>query len=211
MKQSSWLVSIVAVFTMLAIAYRIQIILKPSFSFITISRTHETPKHLVNAHVAPLTNYSQALTEKIYANLNLDFLIKPEGLYKIIPIDSFDPTRLDNCITLSALDRDSQFIHASYGTQVLQTLKKYFQDNKDILIVEFDETLLKNVNSTLKNEQNKPDGEFFPHIYGTQKIPLSAIRTIIEINNIDGAWVPENITLVVPCSLNSSYKKYINV
>lgn len=143
MKQSSWLVAIFAVFTMLAVAYRIQIILKPSFSFITISRTHETPKHLMNAHVAPLTNYSPALTEKIYANLNLDFLIKPEGLYKIIPIDSFDPTRLDNCITLSALDRDSQFIHASYGTQVLQTLKKYFQDNKDILIVEFDETLLK--------------------------------------------------------------------
>jgi len=207
MKQSNWLIAILAVFIMLAIVYRIQVILKPSFSFITISRTNETPKYLTHAHVAPLSSYSQTLTEKIYTNLDLDFLLKPEGLYKITPTDSFDASHLDNCIKLSSLDRNSQFIHASYGTQVLQTLNKFFQESKDILIVEFDKTSLKDINSTLKNEQNKPDGEFFPHIYGTQKIPLSTIKTIIEINNRDGVWAPENITLVVPCSLNSSYKK----
>jgi uncharacterized protein (DUF952 family) len=206
MKQSNWLIAIIAVFTLLAIVYRIQIILKPSFSFITISRSDETPKYLAYAHVAQLKNYNQALTEKIYTHLDLDFLIKPEGLYKIISTDSFDATHLDNCIRFSPIDRESRFIHASYGTQVKQTLKKYFKESKDILIIEFDEAALKDVSSTLKTEQNKPSGEFFPHIYGTQKIPLSTIKAIIEINNIDGTWTPKNISLVVPCSLNSSYK-----
>jgi uncharacterized protein (DUF952 family) len=184
----------------LAIVYRIQVLLKPSYIFLSITGKKTKPEYFNNVRSSSLDAYLPRLTAKALDNLQLSNIVEPESLYKIVTPECFDPSHLDNCVNLSTLDRESHFIHASQGGQVPQILEKFFKDSSVVLLLELDGTALNNANITLKKEQNKVEGEFFPHLYGAQKIPLSIVKTIIELNKKDGNWTIDALSIVVPCT-----------
>ena len=184
----------------LAIVYRIQVILKPAYTFVSISGKSTTPAYLKNVRYSSLSSHLPRLTAKAITQLQLADILEPESLFKIVTPESFNPAHIDNCVKLSALDLESHFIHASQTEQVPQILEKFFKDSSIVLLLELDKTALDDANITLKKEQNKVNGEFFPHLYGAQKIPLPIIKTIIELIKKDGHWTIDSISIVVPCS-----------
>ncbi len=105
----------------------------------------------------------------------------PEKIYKIIPAQDFKPNETLDCIKISPLDLKSGFMHTSFGNQVENTLKKFFQNIPYILILEIDPKILIDNGSELRVEQNNGTGDFYPHFYGTQKIPSAAILKIIRV------------------------------
>lgn len=200
MNQTRWFLFIISILMALAIVYRIQVLLKPAYTLISISGTNVRPEYFNNVRSSSLNTYLPRFTAKAFNGLQLSDIIEPESLYKIVMPKSFAPSHIDNCVKLSALDLESHFIHASQGGQVPQILEKFFKDSTAVLLLELDQTALNNANITLKKEQNKVGGEFFPHLYGTQKIPLSIVKTIIELNKKDGNWTIDTLSIVVPCS-----------
>lgn len=200
MNQSRWFLFIISILMTLVIIYRIQVLLKPSYTFVAISANNFKSAYLNNVQSSSLDAYLPRLTAKALDHLKLADLLESEALYKIITPESFDPSHIDNCIKLSTLDVESHFIHASQGAQVPQTLEKFFKDVPVVLLLDLDQAALNNANITVKKEQNKVGGEFFPHLYGTEKIPLSIIKTIIELSKKDGNWTTISINIVVPCS-----------
>jgi uncharacterized protein (DUF952 family) len=67
------------------------------------------------------------------------------------------------------------FIHLSTSIQVDGVLERYFQNQKDLILLCIDETLLD------KNLVFEPStsGELFPHLYGG--LPVAAISNIEKI------------------------------
>lgn len=185
-----------------AIVCHLQVILKPKFTFISMSGTTDTPDFLHDVRSYALDAYLPKVTAKALANLEISQALEAESIYKIVIPEAFDPSHIDNCVTLSTLDVDSKFIHAAMGEQVDHILEKFFKDASAVLLLELDPTALKNSNITLKKEQNKADGEYFPHLYATTlKIPLATVKTIIELKKKDGKLTIDTLSIVVPNSL----------
>jgi uncharacterized protein (DUF952 family) len=123
------------------------------------------------------------------SNKSLVDSLKSESLYKIIPASSYDPDTKDDCVTLMPLDIASGFIHMALGNQVENVLRKFFKGSSDIILLELDEAVLNEHGMFVKKEQNKPGGEFFPHAYGEQGIPVAAVISVIKvIEHADGSW-----------------------
>ena len=106
-----------------------------------------------------------------------------ETFYKIIPVSYFDKDNLENCTKPIELDIKSGFMHFSYKHQVNGVLQKFFnkfeQNNfVQIIILEIDPEVLQKNGSELRVEANKPGGEKYPHLYGSQKIPIKAVKKI---------------------------------
>ena len=59
------------------------------------------------------------------------------------------------------------FIHASDSNQVIGVLERFYQNQKDLLLLHIDETKL---TSVLKYEMAPSVNELFPHIYGSINI-----------------------------------------
>ena len=106
--------------------------------------------------------------------------LKKEALYKIALKSAFNADNKDNSIKLSALDKKSGFMHASYGSQVNNTIEKFFKKSDDILVFELDVEALEKNGTILKPERNRPNGIVFPHFYGTQNIPIKVIKSVIK-------------------------------
>lgn len=116
--------------------------------------------------------------------------LKSEALYKIIPASSYNPQNVDDCVTLVSLDNESGFIHMSLGSQVENVLRKFFKGSTDIILLELNEQVLREHGLEVKKEQNKPGGELYPHAYGNQKIPATAVVAVIKVIELsDGSWV----------------------
>ncbi len=114
---------------------------------------------------------------------------KNDAIYKITPAANFDKSNADDCVILMPIDQQSGFIHTAYGSQVIKTLNKFFADAKDILVLELDSSILKQRGTDIRPEANKPGGDIFPHLYGTQKIPVAAIKEIKTLKkNKHGEW-----------------------
>ena len=106
---------------------------------------------------------------------------------------NYTPENQDDCIRLMPLDIASGFIHTSFGNQAEKILQKFFKGSKDIILLELDPQVLQQHGLEVRKEQNKPGGDFFPHIYGVQKIPAKAILSVIKVDgNTDGTWVVIN-------------------
>jgi len=108
--------------------------------------------------------------------------LKSSALYKIVPAADFDKTNKKNCVKLSTLDKQDGFIHAAYGNQVERIVAKFFKNETKLLFLELDLNELQKNGTNIRPEPNKPGGTIFPHLYGTQKIPLSAVKKIISHN-----------------------------
>jgi uncharacterized protein (DUF952 family) len=122
----------------------------------------------------------------------LDFNLNKNSIYKIIPVQNYDPQNTDDCIKLMPLDIESGFIHASFGNQIENILQKFFKGKKQALLIELDTCILNQHGLDIRREQNKPNGDFFPHIYGAQQIPAHAILKVIKaLEKDDGSWIVE--------------------
>ena len=84
------------------------------------------------------------------------------------------------------------FIHCSKSTQLLPVVEKYYQGQRDLLLLTIDPSLL---SSDLKWEPPSggapppgvPEGDLFPHIYGP--INLNAIVKAVDLeSNPDGHY-----------------------
>lgn len=116
--------------------------------------------------------------------------LNPQAFYKIIMPDTYSPNDQKNCIQLSPLDKESGFMHISLGSQVLNTLSKFFKNSPRVLLVELDETILEKNDTHMRLEENKPGGEKYPHFYGMQAIPCAAVRNVITVaQQADGSWI----------------------
>ena len=115
--------------------------------------------------------------------------LKPNALYKIVPAQNYMPENSEDSVKLMPLDIESGFIHISFGNQAEKILQKFFNSSKDIILLELDAQILQQHGLEIRKEQNKPGGDFFPHIYGIQKIPAKAVISIIKVmENTDGTW-----------------------
>ena len=108
--------------------------------------------------------------------------IKLNGLYKIVVPSDYNSLQEINCIKPSFFDIQSGFIHMSYGHQAQNTIEKFFSSNEKILLIELDKRTLEQNNFTVRDEQNTPDGAFYPHIYEVNFIPKKCILTILEFS-----------------------------
>jgi uncharacterized protein (DUF952 family) len=117
-------------------------------------------------------------------------ILNSNNIYKIIPESHFNKNNTENCIKLLPLDIDSGFIHTAFGSQVMSIVQKFFKGTKTLLVIELDLTQLQKQGTTLRVESNKPGGEKFPHLYGTQKIPVKAVKQILHLNKqTNDTWI----------------------
>lgn len=120
---------------------------------------------------------------------SLDKSLNQDALYKIVPAQNYTPENQDDSVKLTPLDLESGFIHVSFGNQVEKILQKFFKGSKDIILLELNPQILQQHGLEVRKEQNKAGGDFFPHIYGVQKIPANAVTSVIKvIENADGTW-----------------------
>ncbi|HBS47963.1 TPA: hypothetical protein DEO28_02905 [Candidatus Dependentiae bacterium] len=119
----------------------------------------------------------------------LSEVLKADALYKVVPAVNFNKENADDSVKL--LEMDKEFIHAAKGTQVENVLKKFFNGQKDIVILELDEKLLTEKGLTAKMEQNKEGGEVFPHLVGEKKmIPAAAVLSVVSVEEQpEGSWM----------------------
>ena len=111
-----------------------------------------------------------------------------KAIYKISIPKNYNPSNLSDCIKLNDLDAKSGFIHTSHGNQVSKILEKFFKNNTKVLLLELDKSELQKNGIEIKVESNRPDGDCFPHLYGNQKTPASAIKSKIIVEQKKGVW-----------------------
>ncbi|MFH1254573.1 MAG: DUF952 domain-containing protein [bacterium] len=127
------------------------------------------------------------------AHESLSKSLKTDALYKIVPAQNYTPENQTESVKLMPLDVESGFIHVSLGNQAEKILQKFFKDSKDTILLELNPQVLQQHGLEIRKEQNKPGGDFFPHIYGVQKIPVKAVVSVIKVvENSDGTWAVAN-------------------
>jgi uncharacterized protein (DUF952 family) len=189
---------IIILFLFSIVAYCFHILCRPTFTIIAMTKSKALPTYAHDMNACLLNMYVPQVTTKAFENLGLETVLHYEAIYKIITLGTFDPARIDDCVQLSARDRQDNFIHAALGSQITHILGKFFKDVPTVLLLELDQKALKNADLTIRSEQNKVDGTYFPHLYGPQKIPLACIKTIIELAQKETRWTVNALSIVVP-------------
>jgi uncharacterized protein (DUF952 family) len=93
-------------------------------------------------------------------------------IYKILTIEEWDEFQKIGTFIGNPLDQWDGYIHMSYYDQVHKTIQKFFAGREsEILLVHVNTALLHE--NELRPERNKPEGERYPHIYGS--IPINAV------------------------------------
>ena len=101
--------------------------------------------------------------------MNLKFI------YKIIDNDEWKKVKLTGTYSGSSKDLEDGYIHFSGKEQVEGTLKKFYQNQKDLILLKV-ETL--NLNSLVWEQAS--DGNMFPHLYS----PLDISNVVNEFGII---------------------------
>ena len=108
-------------------------------------------------------------------------------IYKICTKSELNDAKDKKKFKGSKKDLDDGFIHFSGEEQVKETLKKYYSNQKDLLLLKVD---------TLKLDhliwEQASDGSMFPHLYSS--LDLSNVVEEFEVSlNDDGSHVlPDN-------------------
>lgn len=92
-------------------------------------------------------------------------------IYKIVHPEEWREVERAGSYTGSVKDRADGFLHFSTAPQLAETLRRYYADETDLVLVAVDEAML---GAALKYEHAPSRGEDFPHLYGT--LPISAAR-----------------------------------
>ena len=84
-------------------------------------------------------------------------------VYRVLKRNEFNQFKKTEVFTGNFLDKQSGFVHLSTRKQISETVKKYFFDEKDIVLVRFK---VADFRHKLKWEKSR-NKELFPHFYGT--------------------------------------------
>jgi uncharacterized protein (DUF952 family) len=109
-------------------------------------------------------------------------------IYKICTKTEFLEAKKNNQFAGSKKDLEDGFIHFSGEEQVEETLKKYYSNQKNLVLLKID---------TLKLDhliwEQASDGNMFPHLYST--LDLSNIVKEFEISLGDNGFhiLPDNL------------------
>ena len=88
-----------------------------------------------------------------------------DKIYKICQFPEWQSACVKGIYTGSKVDLQDGFIHFSTQQQLVRTVRKHFQGQKNLILVEIDAK-----NLALKWEPSR-GGELFPHLY--QELPIT--------------------------------------
>ena len=109
-------------------------------------------------------------------------------IYKIITNEELQEAKLSGTYLGSFKDMQDGFMHFSAEEQIENTLKKYYSNKKDLVLLKVD-TL--NLDHLIWEQAS--DGNMFPHLYS--KLDLSSVIEEIEIslNENGNHKLPKNL------------------
>ena len=108
-------------------------------------------------------------------------------VYKICTKSEWHDAKNKNKFTGSKKDIEDGYIHFSGVEQVEGTLKKFFFNQKNLILLKIDTLKLKN----LLWEQAS-DGNMFPHLYSSLEIPNIVNEIEITLNDDGSHNLPTN-------------------
>ena len=108
-------------------------------------------------------------------------------IFKIIDIDEWQKVKDSGAYSGSSKDIEDGYIHFSGEEQVLDTLKKYYQNEKNLVLLKV-ETL--NLVHLLWEQAS--DGNMFPHLYSPLNIKYIVDELEIPLDEKGNHVLPEN-------------------
>jgi uncharacterized protein (DUF952 family) len=108
-------------------------------------------------------------------------------IFKIAHAEDWRSAKRAGRYSGSSKDRADGFIHFSTAAQLAETLRRYYADADDLLLIAVDGSTL---GDALKWEHAPSRGEAFPHLYAP--LPLAAVKwtTPIERDAQGTAIIP---------------------
>ena len=108
-------------------------------------------------------------------------------IYKIIDNEEFKKVKSSGSYFGSPKDLEDGFIHFSAQEQVESTLKKYYYNKKNLILLKVE---------TLKLDhlvwEQASDGNFFPHLYSSLDLTNVVEEFIITLNSDGSQKLPNN-------------------
>jgi uncharacterized protein (DUF952 family) len=98
-------------------------------------------------------------------------------IYHVVPKSKWEAALLQGFYEADSLTSEG-FIHLSTKEQVNGVLQRYYQGQKDILLLHVDETKL---TAELKYELAPSVNELFPHLFG--RLNIDAVTEVTNIEN----------------------------
>ena len=96
-------------------------------------------------------------------------------IYRVMDKKEWDDFKKEKRFYGNAFDLESGFIHLSTKSQIKDTINRYFQDQKNIVILQICETKIK---ENIKWEISR-NSQLFPHLYG-----FLELFDVKEVNNM---------------------------
>tara|TARA_B100000886_G_C20401762_1_gene482919 strand:- start:1297 stop:1614 length:318 start_codon:yes stop_codon:yes gene_type:complete len=98
-------------------------------------------------------------------------------IYKIFTSLEWQKVKNKKIIEIGSQSNDIDFVHLSTKKQVAGTIKKYYSDEENLVIIKLKVDDIKDILIWEKSRNN----EYFPHCYGC--FPTGIILDIKSINN----------------------------
>ena len=108
-------------------------------------------------------------------------------IYKIIDKNDWQKARISGSYLGSSKDIEDGYIHFSGEEQVLDTLKKYYQNEKNLLLLK-----VKTLNLVHLLWEQASDGNMFPHLYSPLNIKYIVDELEIPLDENGNHILPEN-------------------
>ena len=108
-------------------------------------------------------------------------------IYKILNKEDLKKAKSSGVYSGSSKDIEDGYIHFSSQEQVEGTLKKYYSDEKNLILLKV-ETL--NLDHLVWEQAS--DGNFFPHLYSSLDLTNVVGEYEIKLNNEGNHALPEN-------------------
>lgn len=106
-------------------------------------------------------------------------------IFKIVHAPEWHEAERAGSYPGSAKDKTDGFLHFSGASQLTETLRQYYAEADDLLLVAVDETGL---GDALKYEHAPSRGEDFPHLYAA--LPLSMVIWARQLKRDSrGDWI----------------------
>ena len=98
-----------------------------------------------------------------------------QHIYKVVSSAQWEQAESEGAFRGSGIDHADGFIHLSSADQVIETVKKHFAGQANLVLVTVDSIAL---GETLRWETSR-NNALFPHVYGV--IPMSAVIQVVPL------------------------------
>ncbi len=105
-------------------------------------------------------------------------------IYKILSRAEWEAAHAKGAFEGSAVDRQDGYIHFSTGSQALETARRYFAGQADLMVLEVEADHL---GAALRWEPSR-GGDLFPHLYSSL---ASSHVLAVRLAPLDDAGVPD--------------------